>query len=29
MSNYQLKAADFYNIAISNAKSLEANFFDK
>ena len=29
LSNYQLKIADFYNIASDNVKKLVLNFFDK
>ena len=29
LSDYQLKIADLYNIAIGNAKELVPNFFDK
>ena len=29
LSNYQIKIADFYNIAISNVKNVVPNIFDK
>ena len=29
LCNYQIKIADFYNIAIGNVKKLVPNFFDK